>query len=85
MGLIVRLQWWVKPCTKLVLARLPIWYSKWGRVGLYRHGENIPARALQSFSAYYQRAGDRSTLALGFRWLEYQTGPTNWSYYLWMC
>jgi SAM-dependent methyltransferase len=77
MGVIARLPWWVKLCAKLVLARLPISYSIWRRVGLFRHGEmNVPARAVNTFDAYYRRANDRSPLAPGFRSLELGPGDS---------
>jgi SAM-dependent methyltransferase len=77
MGLIARLPWWIKLGAKLVLARLPIPYSTWRRIGLFRHGEmNIPARAVNTFDAYYRRAHDRSALAPGFRSLELGPGDS---------
>lgn len=77
MGVIARLPWWAKLGAKLVLARLPVPYGLWRRVGLFRHGEmNVPARAVKTFDAYYQRAASHATLPLGFRSLELGPGDS---------
>lgn len=42
--------WWFKICFKIVLARLPIPYAFWKRLGLFEHGDmNQPQRALETF------------------------------------
>jgi SAM-dependent methyltransferase len=77
MGVIARLPWWAKLGAKLFLARLPVPYGLWRRVGLFRHGEmNVPILAVKTFDAYYQRAASHATLKPGFRSLELGPGDS---------
>lgn len=73
MGVTSLLPWWMKLGVKLVLARIPLPYGFWRRVGLFRHGEmNVPERAIKTFQAYYERV----SLAPGFRSLELGPGDS---------
>lgn len=52
------LPWWTKVGTKLVLSRIPVDYSVWQRLGLFRHGYMDQASyALQVFQNHVNRAG----------------------------
>ncbi len=49
--------WWLKIGTKIVLARLPIPYSVWKRLGLFEHGDmDQPQRALETFLEHARNA-----------------------------
>lgn len=47
----VRVPWWAKIGAKLLLARLPVGYRAWARLGLFRHGaaDLDPARPIAAF------------------------------------
>lgn len=53
------LPWWARMTAKIVLARLlPLPYSAWRRLSLFRHGEmDEPAYALRVVSGHLERAG----------------------------
>jgi SAM-dependent methyltransferase len=75
--MISRLPWWAKLYSKLVLARLPIPYSMWRKLKLFRHGEmNDPERAIQTFEKYYRRAKEYATIPPGFTVLELGPGDS---------
>lgn len=63
--------WWAKIAAKLVLSRLPVGYSIWSRLGLFRHGAPDAARMVRSFEeafAAWRGDGERpfgSFLELG--------------------
>lgn len=77
LGLIARLPWWVKLGAKLALARLPVPYGLWRRIGLFRHGEmNVPTCAVKTFDAYYRRVTEHVTLQPGFCSLELGPGDS---------
>jgi len=77
MAMISKLPWWVKLCAKLVLARLPVPYSIWRKLKLFRHGEmNDPARAIRTFETYYRRAREYGEIAPGFTVLELGPGDS---------
>jgi SAM-dependent methyltransferase len=77
MGVITRLPWWAKLVAKLVLARLPVPYGLWRRLGLFRHGKmNVPELALKAFDTYYQRAISHANLSPGFCSLELGPGDS---------
>lgn len=45
-----KIPWWLKIIAKIILARLPISYNFWKRVGLFEHGDmNQSERALNNF------------------------------------
>ncbi len=61
-GMVERLKgglpWYVKIGAKLCLSRLPIPYSTWRQIGLYRHGYmDIPELALREIRAIVAQAG----------------------------
>ncbi len=75
--MIAKLPWWAKLYGKLVLARLPIPYSLWRKLKLFRHGEmNDPARAIRTFETYYFRARENAGIAPGFTVLELGPGDS---------
>jgi len=77
LGMISRLPWWFKLYAKLVLARLPVPYSLWRRLKLFRHGEmDDPDRAIRTFENYYRRACDKAEVAPGFTVLELGPGDS---------
>jgi SAM-dependent methyltransferase len=58
MGLRKQVPWWLRMAAKIVLARLPIGYSFWKRLGLFEHGDmNQPARALETYLMHTKTAG----------------------------
>jgi hypothetical protein len=77
MGLISRLPWWMKLGAKIALARLPIPYSIWRLLNLFRHGDmNLPDWALNTFDKFYRLAGGRTVLSPGFCSLELGPGDS---------
>lgn len=75
--MISRLPWWTKLYAKLVLARLPVPYSLWRKLKLFRHGEmNDPARAIRTFENYYRCARAHADIAPGFTVLELGPGDS---------
>jgi SAM-dependent methyltransferase len=77
MAVISQLPWWAKLYGKLVLARLPVPYSLWRKLKLFRHGEmNDPARAIRTFENYYRRARENAGIAPGFTVLELGPGDS---------
>ncbi len=77
MAMISRLPWWAKLYAKLALARLPVPYSLWRKLKLFRHGQmNDPARAIHTFEKYYRRAREHVTIAPGFTVLEVGPGDS---------
>ena len=50
--------WWARIVAKILLARLPIPYAFWKRLGLFEHGDmNQPKRALGTFLEHTMTAG----------------------------
>lgn len=50
--------WWARVVAKILLARLPIPYAFWKRMGLFEHGDmNQPQRALDTFLEHARTAG----------------------------
>ena len=77
MAITSRLPWWTKLCVKLVLSRLPVPYSLWRKLKLFRHGEmNEPERAIRTFENYYRRACEHSGVGPGFTVLELGPGDS---------
>ncbi len=77
MGMISRLPWWAKLYAKLVLARLPVPYSLWRKLKLFRHGEmNDPGRAIRTFENYFRRAREHARITPGFTVLELGPGDS---------
>ena len=55
-----RVPWWGKIAAKLILARLPVDYRTWKRLGLFQLGEmEQPAYAYRVFKQHFDRAGFR--------------------------
>ena len=77
MVMISNFPWWAKLYAKLVLARLPVPYSLWRKLKLFRHGEmNDPGRAVSTFEKYYRRACENADIAPGFSVLELGPGDS---------
>lgn len=77
MVVISSLPWWVKLYAKLVLARLPVPYSLWRKIKLFRHGEmNDPERAIRTFENYYRRVSEHADIGLNFTVLELGPGDS---------
>lgn len=58
MGLRRLVPWWLLIAAKIVLARLPLGYSFWKRLGVFEHGNmNQPARALETYLMHAKTAG----------------------------
>jgi Methyltransferase domain len=52
------LPWWARLGSKLALARLPVGYAVWQRMGLFRHGAmDDSAYAIDVFQEHVRRAG----------------------------
>ena len=50
------LPWWTKVAAKVVLARLPVGYNWWRKLGVFRHGEMLnPDYAINVFDRHYER------------------------------
>ena len=72
-----RVPWWGKIATKLVLARLPIDYRRWKRVGLIQHGDmEEPAYAFRVFKFHFDSV---RALRPGFIGLELGPGDSLFS------
>jgi SAM-dependent methyltransferase len=77
MGVMSRLPWWVKMGAKLGLARLPVPYGFWKKLGIFRHGEMmVPERAVSAFESHFADATARATLPAGFHSLELGPGDS---------
>ena len=75
MGLISQLPWWAKMGAKLGLARLPVPYGFWKRLGIFRHGEMmVPERAIGAFQNHFEDARKRGGFSEGFQSLELGPG-----------
>lgn len=69
--------WWAKLFAKLLLARLPVPYSFWRKLNLFRHGEmNDPERAIRTFENFYRRARENSVIPQNFTMLELGPGDS---------
>jgi SAM-dependent methyltransferase len=56
-GIKKAIPWWLKIGIKIVLARLPIYYAFWKRIGMFEHGDmNQPQRALEIFIEHARTA-----------------------------
>lgn len=45
--------WWGKIAAKLVLSRVPLSYSAWSKIGVFRHGQmNLAAYAIKTFEQH---------------------------------
>jgi SAM-dependent methyltransferase len=67
--------WWLKLGGKLTLARLPVSYDIWRRIGLFEHGFMLdPGYALEVFGLHFERA--RPFLPASFTVLELGPGDS---------
>ena len=65
----LHIPWWLKISLKLMLSKIPLPYSLWARVGVFRHGDmRQPQRALDTLSIHSATAGilDQETAAPRF-------------------
>lgn len=77
MGLSSFVPWWAKLGIKLGLARLPVPYALWKRIGLFRHGEMmVPERAISAFESHFHSAVQHGHLPVSFRSLEIGPGDS---------
>jgi len=68
--------WWGKIGAKLVLSRLPVPYSVWRRVGVFRHGAATdPVVALRTFRSLWEPLAERKP-EQGFSMLELGPGDS---------
>ena len=75
--MISHLPWWVKLSAKLIMARLPVPYSLWRKLKLFRHGDmNDPTKAIRTFENYYRRAHEKIALKTDFTVLELGPGDS---------
>jgi SAM-dependent methyltransferase len=73
----LKIPWWAKVCAKLLLARLPIPYSLWRKIKIFRHGDmNAPEHAIRTFEKYLSRAREHSNLPMDFTVLELGPGDS---------
>ncbi|ABD06259.1 conserved hypothetical protein [Rhodopseudomonas palustris HaA2] len=69
--------WWVKLGAKLGLARLPVPYGFWKRIGIFRHGEMmVPERAIAAFESHFKDAQLRHEMPAQFQSLELGPGDS---------
>lgn len=74
MSIAAYVPWWAKIGAKLTLSRLPVPYSLWSRLGIFRHGDMAdPARAISAFRSHLDRA--RSLRAIPDRFTMLELGP----------
>lgn len=74
------LPWWFKISAKIALSRLPVPYSVWRRLNLFKHGDMYdPNHALSVFQAHFGRAAGERALLPGFRCLELGPGDSLFS------
>lgn len=72
--------WWARYYGKLALSRLPVPYSVWRRVGLFRHGDmNDAAPAFEKFRSHYDMAAAVRPVPAGFTALELGPGDSLFS------
>ena len=68
--------WWAKILVKLILSRVPLHYSFWEKLDLFRHGKmDDPVYALQVFLKHFERMGGSDANA-GFVGLELGPGDS---------
>jgi hypothetical protein len=74
-GVRERLPWWFKVFVKLALARLPVRYSGWRNIGVFKHGSMLNSEyAIDVFTGHYERA--RAWLPTQFSVLELGPGDS---------
>lgn len=69
--------WWLKFSLKLILSLLPINYSSWRRLGIFKHGTmNEPSLAISTFQKYYKIANEYKKIPNNFNCLEIGPGDS---------
>ena len=69
--------WWAKIGAKLALSRLPVPYSTWSSLGIFRHGDMAdPARAISAFRSHLDSARRVRAIPDGFTMLELGPGDS---------
>jgi SAM-dependent methyltransferase len=77
MGIGQYVPWWGKLGLKLALARAPIPYSIWKRLGIFRHGDMAdPHRAVGAFRSHLERSEVHRRLPRPFSMLELGPGDS---------
>lgn len=72
--------WWARIGAKLVLSSLPIPYSWWRKLSLFRHGDmNVPEPAIEKFRHHFDLANSVRPLSAGFTTLELGPGDSAFS------
>lgn len=74
------LPWWSRIGAKLLLSNLPVPYSWWRRLSLFRHGDmNLPAPAIDKFRHHFDLACAVRPMRPGFTVLELGPGDSVFS------
>ena len=77
MGLRQRVPWWAKMGAKIALSRIPVPYSLWRALGVFRHGDmHDPEHAFSVFKAHLDRALAYWPVRPGFTCLELGPGDS---------
>ncbi|EKV25911.1 hypothetical protein C882_3396 [Caenispirillum salinarum AK4] len=72
--------WWGRYYGKLILSALPVPYSMWRRLGLFRHGDmNDPAPAFEKFRSHFESAHAVRPIPENFTALELGPGDSLFS------
>jgi len=50
----MRIPWWAKLTAKLVMSRLPLSYSTWSRLGVFRHGKMVDESYARTVFAFHR-------------------------------
>jgi hypothetical protein len=73
----MRIPWFGKIATKIVLAQFPVAHAQWRRLGLFSHGAMLdPAYAFEVFAHHYHRAQSVRAIPPGFTALEIGPGDS---------
>ncbi len=74
------LPWWARIGAKLLLSNLPIPYSWWRKLSLFRHGDmNLPEPAIDKFHHHFELANTVRPLPTEFTTLELGPGDSVFS------
>ena len=74
------LPWWARIGAKLLLSNLPIPYSWWRKLSLFRHGDmNLPEPAIDKFRHHFELANTVRPLPTEFTTLELGPGDSVFS------
>lgn len=77
MGVMSKVPWWLKLGLKLLLSKLPLPYSFWQTLGVFRHGyTDDPDRAIRTFEKYFYHALNYAKLENDFVSLELGPGDS---------